>query len=40
MASDNKIAFLCLRLKELREKNGCTMEDMAKKIDILEGILS
>ena len=38
MASDKKIAFLCLRLKELREKNCCTMEDMAKKIDILEGI--
>lgn len=26
------------RLKELREKNGCTMDDMAKKIDVLEGL--
>lgn len=38
MANDNQIAFLCSRLKELREKNGCTMEDMAKKIDVLEGL--
>ena len=30
--------FLCSRLKELREKNGCTMDDMAKKIDVLEGL--
>ena len=37
MANDNQIAFLCSRLKELREKNGCTMDDMAKKIDVLEG---
>lgn len=35
MANDNQIAFLCSRLKELREKNGCTMDDMAKKIDAL-----
>ena len=33
MANDNQIAFLCSRLKELREKNGYTMDDMAKKID-------
>ena len=38
MANDNQIAFLCSRLKELREKNGCTMNDMAKKIDVLEGL--
>ena len=38
MANDNQIAFLCSRLKELREKNGCTMADMAKKIDVLEGL--
>lgn len=38
MANDNQIAFLCSRLKELREKNGCTMDDMAKKIDVLEGL--
>jgi transcriptional regulator with XRE-family HTH domain len=38
MANDNQIPFLCLRLKELREKNGCTMDDMAKKIDALEGL--
>mgnify|MGYP002529619365 CR=1 FL=1 len=28
MANDNQIAFLCSRLKELREKNGCTMDDI------------
>ena len=38
MANDNQIAFLCSRLKELREKNGCTMDGMAKKIDVLEGL--
>ena len=38
MVNDNQIAFLCSRLKELREKNGCTMADMAKKIDVLEGL--
>ena len=38
MANGNQIAFLCSRLKELREKNGCTMNDMAKKIDVLEGL--
>lgn len=38
MANDNQIAFLCSRLKEFREKNGCTMADMAKKIDVLEGL--
>ena len=38
MANDNQIAFLCSRLKELREKNGCTMDEMAKKIDVLEGL--
>lgn len=38
MANYNQIAFLCSRLKELREKNGCTMDGMAKKIDVLEGL--
>ena len=38
MANSNQIAFLCSRLKELREKNGCTMDDMVKKIDVLEGL--
>ena len=38
MATDNQIAFLCSRLKEMREKNGCTVENMAKKIDVLEGL--
>lgn len=38
MANDNQIAFLCLRLKELREKNSCSMDEMAKKIDVLEGL--
>ncbi len=38
MAELHDIAFLCVRLKELRDKNDCTMEEMAQKIDILEGI--
>ena len=31
---DNKsdVAFLCIRLKELREKNNCTMEEMTLKL--------
>ncbi len=31
---DNKsdVAFLCIRLKELREKNNCTMEEMTQKL--------
>lgn len=37
MTNDNEIDFLCLRLKELRKKNGCTMQEMAEKIDVLEG---
>lgn len=37
MSKENQIAFICSRLKELREKNGCTMDEMAKKIDALEG---
>lgn len=32
------IAFLCIRLKELREKNDCKMEELADKINVLEGI--
>lgn len=30
----NEIAFLCQRLKELREKNGCTMDEMAQKLAV------
>lgn len=38
MAQNNDIAFLCARLKELREKNECNMEELADKINILENI--
>ena len=38
MSKDNDTTFLCDRLKELREKNDCIMEDMAEKINILEKI--
>ena len=38
MAKTNDIAFLCVRLKELREKNDCNMEELADKINILENI--
>ena len=34
MENTTDIAFLCTRLKELREKNNCTMEDMAQKLAI------
>lgn len=37
MTNVNKIPFLCQRIKELREKNGYTMDVMAKKLDELEG---
>lgn len=32
---DNKVevAFLCTRLRDLREKHNCTMEEMAKKLE-------
>lgn len=36
MAVDN--IFLCARLKELREKNNCSMEELANKINILDNI--
>lgn len=32
MDNKNDITFLCTRLKELREKNGCTMDEMAQKL--------
>ncbi|SCP99155.1 ankyrin repeat domain-containing protein [Anaerobium acetethylicum] len=32
MDKTNDITFLCTRLKELREKNGCTMDEMAQKL--------
>lgn len=38
MGNQNEIAFLCTRLKELREKNGCTMDDMVKRLKDLEGV--
>lgn len=38
MTNNNQISFLCYRLKELRETNGCTMDDIVKKINILEGL--
>lgn len=38
MDNQNEIAFLCTRLKELREKNGCTMDDMVKRFKDLEGV--
>ncbi len=38
MEETNNRPFLCIRLKELREKNGCNMEELAEKICILEGI--
>lgn len=31
---EDKIAFLCKRLKELREKNRCTMDEMAQKLAV------
>ena len=34
MAEVNDIAFLCVRLRELREKNDCNMEELAEKINI------
>lgn len=36
MAEEKKVAFLCKRLKELREKNNCTMDDMCEKLAELE----
>ena len=38
MAENRDIAFLCVRLKELREKNDCNMEELAEKINIMENI--
>ena len=35
MAEVNDIAFLCVRLRELREKNDCNMEELAEKIETL-----
>lgn len=37
MDEQKEIAFLCSRLKELREKNACTMDDMTKKIKEIDG---
>ena len=34
MAKKNEIAFLGKRLKELREKNNCTMDEMAQKLAV------
>ena len=34
MSKENEIAFLCKRLKELPEKNNCTMDEMAQKLAV------
>ncbi len=34
MAKKNEMTFLCKRLKELREKNNCTMDEMAQKLAV------
>ena len=34
MSKEKEIAFLCKRLKELREKNNCTMNEMAEKLAV------
>ena len=34
-----EIPFLCLKMKELREKHKCSLEDMVKKIKKCEGII-
>ncbi len=34
MSKGNEVAFLCKRLKELREKNNCTMYEMAQKLAV------
>lgn len=36
MDKTDDIAFLCKRLKELRKKNNCTMDEMAKKLSATE----
>lgn len=33
MSDTKEIAFLCMRLKELREKNNCTMDELIKKLE-------
>ncbi len=32
MSDAKEIAFLCTRLKELREKNNCTMDDLVLRL--------
>lgn len=34
MAEKQEMIFLCRRLKELREKNGCTMDEMAQRLAV------
>ncbi len=36
MENTTDIAFLCTRLKELREKNNCTMEEMTQKLAVFD----
>ena len=38
MENENRadVAFLCIRLKELREKNHCTMEEMTQRLAALD----
>lgn len=38
MNKTNSIAFLCTRLKELRDKNDCTMDDMVQKFKEHDGV--
>ena len=36
MSDAKEIAFLCTRLKELREKNNCTMDDLVLRLAKLD----
>ena len=36
MREEKDITYLCIRLKELREKNGCTMDGMVKRLEQLD----
>ncbi len=36
MENKTDITFLCIRLKELREKNNCTMDEMAQKLAVFD----
>ena len=36
MKDTTDIAFLCTRLKKLREDNKCTMDEMAQKLAVFD----